>query len=173
MFKLRLGLLLIVLTLGPAVAPARADTADEYLLKAALLYKFAQFTEWPVFPTAEFRLCILGQDPFVEATDTLRGKLLKHAPVAVAKLSTADEVKACQAVFVNPPNAGQLRQWMANLKGQPILTISDSPDAWQQGVMILMINEPNRIAFSINLTAARQAGLNFQAQMLQLAREVR
>lgn len=173
MFGSRALLTVICLSLALAALPLRAETAGEYELKAALIYKFSQFTEWPAFPVTEFAVCVLGQDPFRDAINGLNGKLLRGAKVTVKRIAGPDEAKGCQALFVNPANLGQLRLWMASLRGLPILTVSDAPDAWQEGVMIVLNNEPNRIAFSINVSQARRVGMDFPAQMLNLAREVR
>ena len=162
------------LLLGLAAAlPGHGETIGEYELKAALLFKFAQFTDWPAVPLGEFGLCVLGKDPFGQALASLEGKTLKDVKVVVKQLVSVKDAKPCQVLFLNPANHSQIALWQESLKGQPILTISDDSSAWDAGVMIALTAEPNRIAFSINASAARQVGMKFRAQMLQLAREVR
>lgn len=149
-----------------------ADAVPEYELKAAFLYKFAQFTTWP---TAALNLtfCVYGDDPFVGALDKLQGKILRDMPLLIKHPATLEAVKQCQIVFFNPSNQHELTQWVNALHDQPILTLSDVPGAWDSGVMIVLVTEPNRLGFRINHTAAEQVGLRFGAQLLQLAKEIR
>jgi hypothetical protein len=162
------------ISIGLAAAlRANAASVDENQLKAALLFKFAEFTDWPPPAGKEFAFCVIGKDVMSEGLSKLKGKTLRGNPVAVRLLNSIDEAKGCQVLFLGASGARQIAQWLENLKGQPVLTVSDHPDAWDQGVMIALTTEPNRIAFSIDATAARAAGLAFRAQMLQLAQEVR
>jgi hypothetical protein len=157
---------------GLAVRGAQADSVSEEELKAALVFKFAQFTDWPKLP-AEFRVCLLGAENPGGALQGLRGKTLKEVPVVVNRLSSEEDAKNCQIVVMNAPSPARLAQWLAGLRHLPVLTVSDEPEAWDQGAMIVFSVESNRIRFDINASAAHDAGLNFRAQMLQLAREVR
>lgn len=163
-----LGLLL------PLADPAAgASEPTEIRLKAALLYKFAQFTTWPGLPADEFNLCVLGENPFAEELEKLKVKKLFHLPVDVKYPATPEAAKACQVVYLNPEGRADLAKWVNALGTQPVLTVSDSPDAWRENAMIVLDVEPNGIKFRINLSAARAASLGMSAQMLQLAREVR
>lgn len=158
----------------PLVGPvAQASEPTETQLKAVLLYKFAQFTTWPSLPADEFNLCVLGDNPFADELDKLKAKKLFQLPVNVKYPATAEAAKSCQVVYLNPEGRADLVKWMNVLGTQPVLTVSDSPDAWRENTMIVLDVEPNGIKFRINLSTARAANLGMSAQMLQLAREVR
>lgn len=150
-----------------------AEAVSEQELKAAMLFKFAQFTDWPTSPVGEFRLCVFGKDRFEGAANRLEGKTLQGAKVTVKFTTSIDDAKSCQVLFLSPDKPKQCSQWVSALKGLPIIIASDAAEAWDEGVMIVFAVEPNRITFKINASAARQAGLTFRAQMLQVAREVR
>ncbi|MGZ8218635.1 YfiR family protein [Methylomagnum sp.] len=156
-----------------AAAPAHAVEPTENQLKAVLLYKFAQFTTWPSLPTGEFTLCVLGENPMAGELDKLKAKKLFQLPVNIKQPTTAEAAKACQVVYLNPSGRADLVKWIGVLDSLPVLTVSDSPDAWRESAMIVLDVEPNGIKFRINLSAARAANLGMSAQMLQLAREVR
>ncbi len=76
---------------GDSLPPTAATASREYLLKAALLYNFANFTTWPTEafsgPQKSLRLCILGEDPFGAAMDSIDGKSIKERPVAVIRIA--------------------------------------------------------------------------------------
>ncbi len=163
-----LGLLLLLA--GPA---ALAAEPTENQLKAALLYKFAQFTTWPTPAAEAFNICVLGENPFGEELDSLKKKTLRDQPVDVIYLTAPDAARNCHLVYLNPPDRRQLTRWMEMLKSRPILTVSDDQDGWREGVMIVFEVEPNGVKFNVNLTAARAANFSISAQMLKLAREVR
>ncbi len=164
----------MALAFGLAMPRAHGDVADEYELKSAFVYKFAQFTAWPAEPPLrEFNLCLLGGNPFEGALEKFQGKSLKEVTVKFKHAASAEAARGCQLVFLNPSSSGELTQWVATLQALPILTVSDHPDAFRKNVIIVLSVEPNRVAFSVNATAARAAGLSLSSQMLQLAREVR
>lgn len=165
-----LWLLPLWLLAGPTAHGA--DTTESQL-KAALLYKFAQFATWPSLPSDEFRLCVLGESPLVDDLEKLKTKSLFRLPVNIGYPASAAAAKSCQVIYLNPASPGELSKWRGALSNLPILTVSDAPEAWQENMMIVFEVAPGGVKFRINLSAARAAGLSLSAQMLQLAREVR
>lgn len=164
---------LIVLGLMLADPTLRAETADANQLKVAYLYRFAFFTDWPTPPSDTFRICVLGANPFGEVLNLLKHKPIYSATTAVTVLSNSDDAETCHVLYLNPANHEQMEIWLERLAGLPILTVSDKPDAFEDGVLIALQTEPNHIAFRINLAKARKVGLMFRAQLLELAEEVR
>lgn len=150
-----------------------AESVDEYQLKAAYIYKFAVFAEWPSQTGNEFRFCLLGRNDFGPSLDGLANKRIHSLPGRVALLVQVEGAKACQVVFLNPGSRSELKRWLAELAEWPVLTISDHVDGFEEGVMIALNVEPNRIGFRINIGLARQRGISLPAQVLKLADEVR
>lgn len=163
-----LSLLLAVTDLSKGV-----EALTESQLKVALLYKFAQFTVWPALPDEAFDFCILGENRFGEDLDALAGKKLHDKPLKITYPATPEAARGCQLAYLNFPDSKQLAHWIDILASAPVLTVSESPDAWRKGVMVVFEVEPNGVSFSINLTAARDANLSLSAQMLKLAKDVR
>ncbi|MBK9952006.1 MAG: YfiR family protein [Candidatus Competibacteraceae bacterium] len=150
-----------------------AETADESELKAAYIYRFAQFTWWAKPPSDEFDFCFQGQHSVGEGLRQLRGKTVGDAPVNVVRVDSPEAAKTCHVLFLHPAKRGELVEWVSALAARPILLVSDSPDAFQENVMIVFAMEPNRVSFKINLSQARASGLFLSAQMLKLAQEIR
>lgn len=153
--------------------PSWPDVVSEQSIKAALLYKFAQFTDWPLPSPEKYALCVLGRDPYDGALSFWESRTLKDKPVEARYPASPSEAKNCQVLFLNPETPAQLPEWVAEFKDIPVLTVSDQPDAWNEGVMIALSTEANRIVFKIDMQLARKVGIKFRANMLQLAREVR
>ncbi|MFO1219958.1 MAG: YfiR family protein [Burkholderiaceae bacterium] len=161
------------LWLGLALAlPARATEQPEYRLKAAFLYNFAAFTEWPADAPVTIQLCIVGADPFGKEIDLVRGKAFGARSLAVQLRPVPDALAGCQMVFVSAALMPQLPRLLDTLRGRPVLTVADSPGAVQQGVALNMVVQQGRVAFEANLTAARGAGLDLSSKLLRLATEV-
>ena len=151
---------------------ACADELPEYRLKAAFLYNFAAFTEWPAEVGATLNLCVHGSDPFGAEIDPLAGKTVGTRTLAVQHKASLDSLKGCQIVFITSAAMGQLPRVLEALRGIPALTVADSPGAVHQGVALNMKLLQGRISFEANLEAARAARLNLSSKLLRLATEV-
>lgn len=154
--------------------PACAESLSEYSVKAGFLYNFAQFTEWPAEAQANgiFKLCIMGADPFGEALATIQGKLLRSATVEVQSEVDLTTAKQCHLLFINEPDGVRLGNIVRRLGNLPVLTVAQHDDFLRVGGMIQLTMEQNRVRFSINLAAARQARLKLSSHMLRLALKV-
>jgi YfiR/HmsC-like len=160
---------LFLLALAAAPAPA---AVPEYQLKAAFLYNFATFTDWPPTAAAQMTVCVLGRDPFGAALDTLNGKTVQGTALSTRRIATAEEARDCRVLFIGAESGVDLAATLAALKGQPILTIAEDKDAMRRGAMIGLISDGERIAFDINTAAARDGGLALSSKLLRLARQV-
>lgn len=149
-----------------------ADTPSEYQLKAAFLYNFALFTEWPEHVGDTLNLCVYGSDPFGDDLLKLEERSVGTRRLSVHSTPTLTELSNCELVFISRAAIGQLPQILGTVQGSPVLTVADSPSAMRRGVAINMITQHNRIAFEANLTAARAQGLNLSSRLLRLAEEV-
>ena len=155
-----------------ASAVRAADELPEYRLKAAFLYNFALFTEWPAEVGNTLRLCVFGLDPFGAEIDGLQGKAVGERSIALQRKTGLDGLKGCQIVFIAPAAAGQLPRVLDALEGQTVLIVADSPGAARQGVALNMAVSQNKVSFEANLKAARAARLNLSSKLLRLATEV-
>ena len=145
----------------------------EYEVKAAFIYNFAKFTEWPRESAKEnFHFCVLGHDPFGEALDGLAEKTVRDRPIAVGRGIDAAEAKSCDVLFVHEAGGESRNSTVKRLAGLPILTIGDQPGFAQGGGMIEMVMVDNRVQFEVNLDAVRSAKLKISSQLLKLARKV-
>jgi hypothetical protein len=170
--RLTHSVLAYVLSLFSCVSTAWADELVEYRLKAAFLYNFISFTEWPAELGNTLNLCIYGPDPFGEEVDRLNGKKVGGRNLSVRRTNTAEGLSNCQIVFITQQVIGNLPRVLESLNGKPVLTISDTPGSARQGVILNMNLEQNNILFNANLSAARTNKLILSSKLLRLAKEV-
>ena len=168
----RLPRILLCLALLSASWSARSDELPEYRLKAAFLYNFAAFTEWPVALGSTLNLCLYGADPFGVEADGLSGKTVGTRVIVVLRKTSPESLKGCQIVFVSNAAIAQMPHLRDMLKGSPVLTVADTPGAAHDGAMLNMNVLQSRISFEANLGAARDAGLTLSSKLLRLATEV-
>jgi len=155
---------------------ARATLAGdlpEYKLKAAFLFNFARYTEWPAEVGGTLNFCVAGADPFGAELDALQGKAVGDRTIAVQRRRIDDGIKGCHLVYVGAATMPQLPRLLAGIGDSPVLTVADSPGAGRQGVALNMNVENDRVTFEANLHAARAAHLNLSSKLLRLATEVR
>jgi hypothetical protein len=155
----------------PGLQAAEAQLA-EYQVKAAYLYNFITFTEWPASLGADITLCVYGPDPFGADIDTLEGKNVGGRTLNVTRVTTVELLDSCQVVFLTREVISNLPRILDQVRGRTTLTIADSPNAVRDGVAINMRNEADRVSFEVNLTAVHEQGLNLSFQLLRLASEV-
>lgn len=160
------------LALSGTAVVAQAQGLSEYRLKAAFLYNFAQFTEWPAAVGSTLNLCVYGQDPFGAELDGLHGRAAGPRSIAVQRKSSTDMLKGCQIVFIAPTAIGNVARVLNALDGLPVLTVSDSPGALRSGVALNMVVVQDRITFEANLPATRAARLSLSSKLLRVASEV-
>jgi len=169
----RILLWLFSLALASFAPRASSEELPEYRLKAAFIYNFTLFTEWPAGVGATLNLCVFGKDPFGEEIDPLQGKKAGDHSIAIHRKTSVESLKGCQIVFIAGSAIGSLPRVLDSLRGTPVLTVADSPSAAAQGVALNMSVAQNKITFEANLQAARAAGLNLSSKLLRLATEVR
>jgi hypothetical protein len=162
---------------GAPLLWAQGNPSSEYQVKAAFLFHFAQFVDWP--PEAfkangsPITYCTVGGDPFQGALDaSLNGKKIGERAFRVLHLKQAQERKECQVLFLGLTEKKSIAAELANLKGAPVLTVGESEHFAQDGGMIGFFLEDNKVRFEINLEAAEHAKLKISARLLALAKTV-
>ncbi len=163
---------------GGGSIPARAESPTEYEVKAAFLFNFVKFVEWPPTPPASpkdpFTICTLGEDRFRGVLDRIvEGKAWNGHPLLVRRLKTPQEARACQILFISSSERAGISRIFESLRGASVLTVGETEGFAQGGGMINFTLEEDRVRFEINVDAARAAGLKISSRLLSLAKIVR
>jgi hypothetical protein len=156
---------------------AQDNVPSESAVKAAFLFHFAQFTEWPTntFKDAATPLtfCTLGADPFQGELDrSLSGETIGKRPVRVVHVTRIAEAQDCQIIFAGADERKQIPALLASLKELPVLTVGETESFVRDGGMIGVYLEANKMRFDVNLRSAEDVKLKISAKLLALARMV-
>jgi hypothetical protein len=175
-----IGVVRALLAMAAIVLPARIDLTAQSVtqpaLKAAFLFNFAKFVEWPADPSQPDPLfvCVL-EDPAVE--DSL-AQLVNGAPtaggrVAIMKGARDRSLRGCHVLYIGDTNPARVAVTLDELRHAPILTVGDGDEFARGGGMIGLFIEDGRMRFAINADAAQRAGLRLSSRLLSLAKIVK
>jgi hypothetical protein len=164
----------LVLLLAAALGRAQTPPPSEYQLKAAFLYNFAKFIDWPPEAFADdkapFVFGILGDNPFGnDLEQTVAGKKINDRPISVQVFRTAAEAAHCQILFISNSEKKRFSEIIQNLHGSAVLTVSDTDRFIESGGMVNFVKEASKIRFQINDEAAKAAQLKISSKLLSLA----
>ena len=152
-----------------------ADRPSEYQVKAAYLYNFGKFVNWPADAVAasEFDVCVLGTDPFGPLLDaTVSDSTINGKRVIARRIVRAQDAAGCRVVFIAASESQRLGSALAVLSRLHVLTVSDNPHFLERGGIIQFIVEGDRVRFAVNLSAAQEAGLTLSSELLKVATKV-
>ena len=164
---------LLLLAMAQAVLPTRAATAvaSEYEIKAAFVYNFTRFVQWPQSrASGPLDICVMGRDPFGSAIDeAVENKRVGGREVTVKRLSEIEKARACEVLFIASSEDEEVERIVETLAGAPVLTVGDSEDFAERGGMINLTKQGSHVRFEINVDALERAGLRASSQLLRLA----
>lgn len=171
-------LALLFLALAAAVIPecAAQDAApSEYQIKAAFLFNFAKFVQWPpeAFATTNSPLIIgvLGENVFGDNLEkTINHKVINERPLQFKEFHSVGEATNCHILFISTSEKAKFSKIIQGLQGTSVLTVSETGEFIDAGGMINFVLEANKIRFEINDEAAKKAGLKISSKLLSLAR---
>ena len=172
----RIGALLLACSCLAAAARAQTTAASgptEYEVKAAYLFNFGRFVQWPASKAGGvFELCVLGPDPFGMALDrVVTGALVSGRTVRARRIASPDDASPCHIVFVSAQHE-RLDEALAVVGKAQVLTVGDSPQFLARGGMIQFVLEGSRVRFQVNLARAQSAGLVLSSELLRVATRV-
>lgn len=149
--------------------------SDEYEIKAAFLYNFALYTEWPTLPAEAFDFCVLGSDPLDSHLNKISRKSVQGKAIHIRYLKLADDIIGCHLLFVPLREKEQYYRIAPLIKQYAILTVTDAQqleEKWPM-IMITLVPKDALYTFDIDLTTAKTAGLTLSSKLLRLARNVK
>jgi hypothetical protein len=151
---------------------------DEYTVKAAFLYNFVKFVDWPAkaFQRADdpIRICTLGESPIGRTLDeTLRGRSFAGRPLVSVRISEPRQANGCQMLFVGSSEQKPFRAILPKLQTTGLLTVGEEDGFAEAGGMINLKLQDGKIHLEINAEAAERAQLRLSSKLLSLARIVK
>lgn len=192
----RIVLVLSALYIVPCIRASDGHSAapHEYQIKAAFLYQFMKFVDWPKEKVADSNepliIGILGKDPFGDAFEPLRNKKVDNRKTIIRRYETLEGLKQsseenetelhrrlealrkCHLLFICSSENKYVTAIINSVKSHGVLTVADMIDFLESGGIINLIIEDKRIRFEISAVAAEQAKLKVRSQLLRLAKRV-
>ena len=169
--------LLVLCLCGPALWKVHAESNQlpEYKVKAAFLYNFTRFIDWPQVSrsSSDFSICILGLNPFGEELDVINGKPVKDRKVVTRLIKDVRDIEGCDCLFVSDSEKQNLDDIFRAVGERNVLTVGDMKGFAGAGGVIQFVTQESKIRFFINLTGARRAGLKISSKLLELAKDVK
>jgi hypothetical protein len=151
--------------------------SEEYRLKAAFVYRFPQFVEWPepwLDGVESITICVLRPNPFgTLLRELIAGETLNGRPLAIRDIDRPSAVTGCHVVFVPGANNANGKAVLEAVGHHPILTVGESSGFLDQGGIISLQVIDRRVRFEVSPTAAERSGLRLSSQLLRLAARVR
>ncbi len=188
--------LAIVLLVSSAVAntqtPLSTEQPQEYQVKAAFLFNFIRFVDWPNEDKADINkpipIGIIGNDPFGDAFEPAKSRPVKGRQIIVNRFKSFTELenssdkselkkevetlRKCHLLFICSSEKDKAKEIIKLVKDSPVLTVGETADLLKTGGIIRLLMEGKKVCFEINLDAAEQVKLRISSQLLRLAKKV-
>jgi hypothetical protein len=170
--------LCLCLWLSLPFGAARAESSPlERQVKAAYLYKFAGFVEWPegsfARPDAPLQIGVAGNDALAEQVEQMvAGRSINGHPIVVHKLHRGEALAGLHILFVGALERAAAAELLAAARGQSLLTVTDSDEIAALGSMVNFVVADDRLRFQVALKAVAASRLRISARMLAAAYKV-
>ncbi|HYG02704.1 MAG TPA: YfiR family protein [Chryseosolibacter sp.] len=170
---LKFGRGILMLCFAFASIISRGQTPYEYQVKAVFIYNFLHFVEWPPESLGEpgdpFIVAVVGDNVFgTSLAEVLKDETIKGHPVILKHGANIEEVGKSHMLFLSPSYVETNAKDIQKLSGEPVLTVSDSEDFMDYGV-VRFFKQNEKIKLEINQEAATNAGLVISSKLLRLA----
>lgn len=168
------ALVFVCTVLDGRAQPSRPRISLEYAVKATYLYKLAPFVNWPpdTFTAADtpFRICVAGKDPFDNYLErAVAGRSLGTHPFAVRHMDSVRRGSGCQIIFISHLQSQSISEALDAVRGEPVLTVTDSTAAPDSGSIMQFVIEHGRVRFDVDTSAAARNHLTISSKLLDLA----
>jgi hypothetical protein len=155
---------------------AQKKKPGEYEVKAAFLYNFSKFIEWPdkasSYYSGSFNMCVFGEGPLANALESIQDETIGQKKLVMKHVNALQQAKNCHVLFIGSSEGENLEQIIRALKGMNILLVGDTEGYAQKGVLINFYIEQNKVRFEINVDAVKRSGLRISSKLLNLAKIV-
>jgi hypothetical protein len=173
---LRMVLALCALGSSMVSTPARAtDAYSEQSVKAAFIYRFTAYVEWPEDPKSQgpFTIAVLGDDGVAGSLQELvSGRTVRSRRVVVRRIASIRDARGVQVLYVGHDRRADLRGLLEDLAGTGVLVVTDDRSGLESGSAVNFLRADNRMRFEVSLPAAQRARLKVSSELLSVAARV-
>ena len=156
---------------------AEPDPTLEHRVKAAFLYNFARFVDWPTNAFADadapFVIGVFGDESMAQALEqTVQGKSIGNRAIQTRRIPDATRINPCQILFISQSKTQQVVEVLAAVGRAPVLLVGESPGFVAAGGTIGFVSDEGRVRFEANTAMAERYGLKISSKLLRLATSV-
>lgn len=167
----------LTICFSPSTTAANDEATLEHRVKAAFLYKFASYVEWPerAFPQSDspLTIAIIGSEAIAaELSQIVNGRAAQGRSVTVRRIRVGESVAGTHILFIGAIDAERLALVIQSAKSHPILVVTSSEGMLSQGSMINFVQIERRLGFEISLDNSRKSGLTLNSRLLAVAQRV-
>jgi hypothetical protein len=160
----------------PTLSADEKSIPLERSVKAAFLYKFLSYVEWPESATgptgSPLTIGVVGADDIAaELSKAIQDRSVNNRPLAVKRLNDGDSLAGIQVLFIGGSDSARLERWLKPAQARSVLTVTEAEDSAKSGV-INFVPVDGRIRFDVSLEAAERTNLKLSSRMLSVARVV-
>lgn len=164
--------------LAVAAEPNPREGSLELQVKAAFLYNFAKFVEWPsdtrsAGSSGSLAFCVFGDEPlFTALTQSLVGKTINGRALVAVQADGPQRAQRCDIAFIGVAEKKRMDEVLDAFAGTGVLSISDLDQFARHGGMIELTRKADKIRFAVNIDAVNRNGVRISSKLLQLAEVV-
>ena len=163
-----------VVASGAAPEPTQSQAKSEYALKAVFLYNFCRFIEWPksefASSTDPIIIAVIGEDPFGSLLEeAVHGETVRGHPIKIQRYRKPESIGQCHLLFISQSEAGPMDAILAAVAGKSVVTVGETDAFLDQGGMIALTADRNRVRLHINPSLLRAANLDVSSKLLRVA----
>lgn len=174
--RFALAALLVAVPVAAPLAGPVSRQVGEAEVKAAYLFNFTRFVEWPegAIPGSDaFRLCVLADSRMTALVQqTMTGEAVNGRASETAVPVSVDEARRCQMLFVGRTEIGRARPMLDAIRNLPVLTVSDAPRFADTGGMIQFVRVDEHVRFRVNVEAAKRSRITISSRLLRVAADI-
>ncbi|HEX2138875.1 MAG TPA: YfiR family protein, partial [Woeseiaceae bacterium] len=164
---------LLVASWSSAAAQDTVYSAER--VKAAFLYHFSTYVNWPESADSDstFKIAVLGATPVAaELERFLPGHTIQGRPMKVHRVRSLEDLGSDEVLYIGADENRRLADHLDRLESKPLLVVTDVPDGLRDGAMINFRIVDDRVRFEISLRTAQEAGLELSSRLLAAAMSV-
>ena len=162
----------VILFEGSSFSRQKAQSdAQEYILKAAFLYRFTDYVEGNNNSEETFNIVVLGDSRITVPLKSLASdKKINNKRIVVKQYDDINELAgACQMLFISKNYTPSLESAVSKINDKPVLIITEQAGGCSKGAHINFFTSENKLKFEVNLRSARRSNLKISSQLLQHA----
>ncbi len=164
---------LSLLLLAACYSPAQERGPTESQVESAYLYNFGKFVTFPpehASTSDSFQICVIGKDPFGETLDTtLHDGTISGKKITAQRISNMRQAQPCSILFISSSEEARLTAILKDASRLSLLTVSEIHHFAEQGGIVELVKQGDRIRFEVNLAAAQESHLTLSSELLKVA----